>query len=305
MFNRRQFLGALSVAAAGPLMAVTPPAAQAFPISCNAYNWNTFYGRQGKNWGEDMEACMADLAKTGIKAYEPGLKNAQEAEKLRPFLKKYGIAMPSVYVNSTLHEAHEAEKSIALVLEIADVVKALGTKIIVTNPSPIQWSGTELKNDAQLIVQAQSMEKLGEALRQRGLTLAYHTHDVELRAGAREFHHVMLNTTPENVSFCFDVHWVYRGSSNSQVAVFDVLKLYAKRIVELHIRQSVAGIWSETFGAGDIDYPRLVQELKASKVRPLLVIEQCVEAKTPNTMDGVQAHIKDLAAVKSVFAPIR
>ena len=301
MTNRRQFLSVLSGVAVAPLLATVPPA---FPISCNSYNWITFYGRQNKNWGADSDACMADLAKTGIKAYEPGLSSVQEARNLGPFLKKYGIAMPSVYVNSVLHEAKEAEKSIASVLEIAEVVKALGTKIIVTNPNPIKWGGPEIKNDAELIVQAQSMEKLGKALRQRGLTLAYHTHDVELRAGAREFHHVMLNTTPENVSFCFDVHWVYRGSSNSQVAVFDVLKLYGKRIVELHVRQSVGGVWSETFGEGDIDYARLARQLKALDLRPLVVIEQCVEDKTPNTMDGVQAHIKDLAAVKSIFAQI-
>lgn len=65
------------------------------------------------------------------------------------------------------------------------------------------------------------MEKLGIALRER-ITLAYHTHAPEFLAGAEEFHHVMLNTSPENVSFCFDVHWVFRGSVDSNVAVFDV-----------------------------------------------------------------------------------
>jgi inosose dehydratase len=299
--NRRQFL---ATAAALPILAATQPQV-AFPISCNAYNWNTFYGRQGRSWGQDLDACLADLAKTGIKAYEPSLNNPEEVQQLAPYLKKHGIAMPSIYVNSTLHNADEAEKSIAAILATAKAVKPLGTKIIVTNPNPIKWNGAELKNDAELMVQAQSMEKLGKALRALGLTLAYHTHDMELKAGAREFHHVMLNTTPQNVSFCFDVHWVYRGSANSQVAVFDVLKLYGKRISELHIRQSVGGVWAETFTAqGDIDYPRLVQELKKMGVRPHLVIEQCVEKNTPNTMDGVQAHISDLAAIKSTFAPL-
>jgi inosose dehydratase len=272
-----------------------------FPISCNAYNWTTFYRRQNKQWGQDLEVNLSELAQTGIKAYEPGLENAEDVRRLAPFLKKYGISMPSVYVNSVLHKADEAEKSIATVLSIADEVVKLGTKIMVTNPSPIKWGGTEIKSDAELITQAQSMEKLGIALKKKGLILAYHTHDVELRAGAREFHHVLQNTTPVNVSFCFDIHWVYRGSSDSQVAVFDVLKMYGNRVVELHIRQSVNGIWSETFGAGDIDYQRFAQELQRLKIRPHLVIEQCIEAQTPNTMDGVAAHIKDLAMVKTIF----
>ena len=74
--------------------------------------------------------------------------------------------------------------------------------------------------------------------------------------------------------------------------------------VELHIRQSVNGVWSETVGAGDIDYQRFANELKTMNMRPHLVIEQCIETKTPNTMDGKEAHIKDLVMIKKIFKPI-
>jgi inosose dehydratase len=306
MTNRRQFLN--SVAGFTALTALTTQNNKAkgfkFPISCNAYNWTTFYKRQKKTWGENLDACIAEFAKTGIKAYEPGLNTAKEAADLIFVLKKYNIAMPSIYVNSVMHKAEEVEKSIQNVLAIADEAKTYGTKIVVTNPSPIKWNSEELKSDEQLQIQAAAMERLGAALKQKGMILAYHTHAPEFLAGAREFHHVMLNTSPQHVSFCFDVHWVFRGSSNSKVAVFDVLKLYAKRIVELHVRQSVDGVWSETFGDGDIDYPRLVRELKAMKVYPHIVIEQCIEDKTPNTMTGLEAHIKDIALFEKTFAPL-
>jgi inosose dehydratase len=275
-----------------------------FPISCNAYNWTTFYKRENRIWGADMNTCLAEFSKTGIKAYEPSIENAGQALALIPLLKKYEISMPSVYVNSVVHRQEEVENSIKNVLAIADEVARYGTKIMVTNPSPIRWGGEELKSDDQLIIQAAAMERLGTALREKGITLAYHTHAPEFLAGAREFHHVMLNTRPENVSFCFDVHWVFRGSVDSQVAVFDVLKLYGKRVVELHVRQSLNGIWTETFGEGDIDYTRLVKELKAMNVFPHIVIEQCVEAKTPHTMTGLEAHIKDRLAVEKTFAPL-
>ncbi len=306
MTNRRQFIH--SVAGLTALTALTTSTSKGkgfkFPISCNAYNWTTFYKRQKKTWGENLDACIAEFAKTGIKAYEPSLNNAKEAHDLIAVLKKYNIAMPSIYVNSVMHKADEVEKSIQNVLAIADEAKIYGTKIVVTNPSPIKWGSEELKSDEQLQTQAAAMERLGTTLKQKGMILAYHTHAPEFLAGAREFHHVMLNTSPQYVSFCFDVHWVFRGSSNSKVAVFDVLKLYAKRIVELHVRQSVDGIWSETFGEGDIDYPRLVRELKAMKIYPHIVIEQCIEDKTPNTMTGLEAHIKDIAIFEKTFAPL-
>ncbi len=113
---------------------------------------------------------------------------------------------------------------------------------------------------------------------------------------------MLLASDPKNVSLCLDAHWVYRGSGNSQVALFDVVRLYGKRIVELHIRQSKNGIWQETFTDGDLDYRRLASDLKAQSIRPLLVLEQCLEKGSPNTMGPVEAHRQDVAYAKSVFA---
>jgi inosose dehydratase len=47
---------------------------------------------------------------------------------------------------------------------------------------------------------------------------------------------------------CFDAHWLYRGASNSEVAVFDIARLYADRIIELHVRQSKDDVWTEVLG---------------------------------------------------------
>lgn len=299
--NRRNFLSVLPALLLTAFAQISKP--DTYPIAANDYNWITFYKREGKVWGGDaLEQNIAEVAKTGIKAFEPNIGDKAMALKYIGALKKHGISMPSIYVGSILHEAEEIEKSIIKILDIADVVKSYGTKIIVTNPNPIKWGTNQLKSDAQLQLQAAAMERLGSELRKKGLKLAYHTHDVELKAGAREFHHILLNTTPQNVSFCFDVHWVYRGTENSEAAVFDVLKLYGKRIAELHIRQSVKGIWSETFSAeGDIDYRRLVRELSAMNIRPHVVIEQCLEGNSPHTMDAVEAHRQDLSATKETF----
>ncbi len=305
--TRREFLKTVTIVSTLP--AITPSSAQyqaayPFPISSNSYNWFTFYKRNGETWGKDWDACMKVYAQTGLKAYEGNFSSVDEVVALAPFLKKYAIQMPSLYVNSTLHTKEESDKSIESILKITEASKKLGTKIVVTNPSPIRWGGEEIKSDDQLRTQASNLEKLGLELRKAGMSLAYHIHDVELRAGAREFHHMLLNTSSENVGFCFEVHWIYRGTSNSEVAVFDMLKLYGKRIIEVHIRQSVNGIWSETFGEGDINYRKIVEEIKKVGVKPHLVIEQCIEEKTPNTMNVVEAHITNLNAVKEIFKPL-
>ncbi len=281
------------------LLAEAPP--KALPIGCNQYTWNTFYQRENRAWTANLDASLAEFASTGLKAYEPSFTNADEVKTLLPLLTKHGLTMHSLYVNSTLHRADEAAKSLASVLAIADAARPAGAKLIVTNPSPIKWGGPENKSDDELAEQARNLDRLGAELKKRGLTLAYHTHDVELRAAAREFHHMLLATDPAHVSLCLDAHWVYRGAGNSQVALFDVVKLYGKRVVEIHLRQSVGGVWGETFGAGDIDYARLAAALKSQGVRPYLVLEQCLEKASPNTMNGVQAHRADLAYATQLF----
>ncbi len=299
--ERRHFLQSLAGGAVLPSLALTTQKEKYLPVSCNQYSWITFYKREGRDWLDDLDQNLAALAETGITAYEPAFTDAGEVVKLLPLLKKYQLTMPSVYVNSVLHKSEEAEKSIQGVIAIAKALKPADTKIIVTNPSPLGWGSPLNKSDSELIEQAKNMDRLGAALKAYGMTLAYHTHDVELRVAAREFHHMLQATRPENVSLCLDVHWVYRGSGDSQVALFDIIKMYGKRIVELHIRQSKNGIWQEAFGDGDIDYTRLVKMLTDIKVRPHLVLEQCLEKQSPKTMDAIAAHKADLAAVNKIF----
>lgn len=301
MKSRREFLSAVGSASLLPLISTISNKDLQLPISCNSYTWLTFYRREGKEWWNEPDGCAVEFLQSGLRAYEPSLSSAEDAKQMIAVLKKHNILLPSIYVGTVLHKPDEGLKSIETVLAIAREVKKYNTRIIVTNPTPIQWGGTAVKSDAELLEQSSNMERLGSELRKMDLILAYHTHDTEMLAGAREFHHMLQNTTPENVSFCFDVHWMYRGSQNSSLAVFNTLKMYGSRVVELHIRQSVDGVWSETFGKGDIDYERFAAELKKMKVSPHLVLEQCIEERSPKTTSAVEAHKIDLKEVKRIF----
>ena len=230
-----------------------------------------------------------DKAQARVQALLGTIDNLRKKlAKREDLIAKHEIAVKSFYVNSVLHDAEEVSKSMDLVLAIGEAAHSLGAEIIVTNPSPIQWGGPENKSDKQLMHQAQALEKLGKELKNIGLTLAYHNHDAEMREGAREFHH-MLSTDPEYVSLCLDSHWIYRGTGNSTVALFDIIELYRDRIVELHLRQSRRGTWTETFGTGDIDYSRLAADLEKHKMQPLVVMEQAVEEGTPHHLHSIEA----------------
>ncbi len=302
--SRRSFLKTSAVVGAAALVDSLPAIAapKKLHLATNQYPWGTFYGREGRNFNASLDKGLAEIAKSGLDGYEPLVTSPGQIDRLGPLLKKHGLAMRSLYVNSTLHETGVADKSIGEVLAIAKKAKQTGTKIIVTNPSPIRWGGPENKDDAQLKVQANAMDKLGSELRKRGMILGYHNHDIEMRNAAREFHHMMVGTDPRNVTLCLDAHWIYRGAGNSSVALFDILKLYGRRVTELHLRQSKDGVWTEAFGEGDIDYQRLAEYLLRINVKPLLVMEQAVEAKTPKTMDAVEAHRKSDLYARRIFA---
>ena len=271
-------------------------------LSSNEYSWTVFYQRENRNFKSSLETALGDLTRSGLNGLEPAVQNLEELDKLGPLLKKNSLEMRSVYVNSTLHDRGMVDESIVKILAIAEKAKSYGTRIIVTNPSPIRWGGPENKDDTQLGIQAAALNQLGQRLGAMGLKLAYHNHDIELRNAAREFHHMMVGTDAGLVSFCLDAHWIYRGSGNSSVALFDVLQLYGRRVVEVHLRQSVNNVWSETLDQGDIDYPTLANRLISLGIKPHLVMEIAVESGTPRTMDPVEAHRRSSEYARRVFA---
>jgi inosose dehydratase len=304
--DRRGFLATATAATLAGSAAAALGADPPLEVSTNTYPWGTFASRDGRTFDQRSDETLAAIASAGFTGYEPAFTSVEELDGLGPRLQAHGLRMPSLYVNSTLHDEARAAASIEQALAIARRAATLGVRTIVTNPSPIRWGGPENKTDAQIRSQAGALDRLGAQLRALGITLAYHNHDIELRLGAREFHHMLTATDPAHVSFCLDAHWVFRGCGDSQVALFDVLERYGDRVVELHLRQSKDGVWAEAFTAeGDIDYARLAEWLRRRKVRPRLTLEQAVEAKSPKTLDAVTAHRQGLAVVRSLFSDSR
>lgn len=299
---------ALRRVAAGAAVTLVSPALRALAgedrlhLATNAYSWHVFYEREGRDFGASLDDGLGEVKASGIDGYEPGAGGPDDLRRLGPLLRKHGLEMRSVYVNSTLHTQEDAEKSLAHILAIAREARPLGARIFVTNPNPIRWGGVENKDDQQLRTQAEALNRIGRELRGLGITLAYHNHDIELRQAAREFHHMLAGTHPRWVTLCLDAHWVFRGSGNSQVALFDIVRLYGSRVTELHLRQSTQGTWSETLGPGDIDYDALAAALRrAGSRRPHLVLEVAVEKGTPRTMGTVEAHRRSAAFARQVF----
>lgn len=302
---RRTFIRTISVAGAGIALSNNLASAlhhaNANQIACQQYTWFSYFRRDGLQWNHNNAESWKSFLDAGFRGYEPSFNSEHEVSQFSVQSATYGIWSRSMYLNSSLHEPELVEKSMDEVLEIARAAHTSGIRIVVTNPVPIRWGGLENKSDEQLTTQSLALNVLGKRLKSIGMTLAYHNHDAEMREGAREFHHMLMGTDPEFVKLCLDPHWIFRGSGNSEVALFDIVEMYADRVVEVHLRQSENGIWSEVFGEGDIDYDRLNKVLKKKGIHPLIVLEQAVEEGTPHTMPAVQAIAKSLNFASRIF----
>ena len=263
------------------------------PISTNTYPWRTHARRsnEGDRYSPTSLETMRAIRDANLTAFEPIVDSPQQLVGMAEKMAECSLSMPTIYVNSVLHDAGRVDASIENVLETAAAAHDLGTRICVTNPSPIRWGGDEDKDDDQLRLQAKSLDRLGEGLANLGVTLAYHNHDAELRQGGREFHHMLTATDPDVVKLCFDSHWIFRGCGDSELAVMDAIAHYGPRTVELHLRQSTEGIYDEKFSLqGDLNYVAIAASLASVADNPIMVLEQAVEPGTPQTLAAVAAH---------------
>jgi inosose dehydratase len=201
-----------------------------------------------------------------------------------------------MYSGGVVHKQDQIDATVKKVMGVARRARNAGTRIIVLDP------GGARKTDDELQTQAQGMNRLGKELASLGMTLAYHHHSTAMHDNARELHHTLGETDPKFVTYCLDMHWVYRGSGNSQDMVAHVLKRYASRVSELHLRQSVDNVWSETFGEGDIDHAVIAARLLSIGVKPHLVLEQAVEKNTPHKLSALEANRRSCQYVRKLFA---
>jgi len=248
-------------------------------LSVECYIWTQYFKSHQETLATGEEQALRDTHAAGYQRMELSgdFFKPEVREHTRDLLATYALKPESVYASSALHEVPAAEKSITTVLELADFLKPLGTRVIVTNPSPKPNQGR--KTDDELKTQVHYINQLGSELQRRGMKLLLHHHTPELRDNAREWWYEMEHTNHKTVGACVDVHWAYRGGQE----VMPFLRRVGARVEDLHLRNSQHGVWMEDFGPGDIDYSQVAEYLHQINYQGLLVVELAYEKDTAIT----------------------
>ncbi len=278
MTRRELVLGSVAMAAWG--------AESGSRLSVEGYIFQQYAARQKKSLGEALGEVIPMARAAGFRNVE--LNQAFFAGELRAktldLLHSNGLRMPSVYVGGVMHEAEAAAKSTELALEIAAVCKPFGCTGVVNNPSP-KPKGEE-KTDAELALQGELLNKLGGSLKDAGFQLRIHNHTPEMVSGAREFRSTLRTTDPKKVAICLDLDWVRQGDQDP----YALLREAGRRVTEIHVRNAKDKLWLETFEDGDVDYRRVVTEMRGQRQTPLIVVELAWRDNTAITR-GLQENL--------------
>jgi inosose dehydratase len=247
-------------------------------IGTQLYVWSQVCRRDGASLEERLVPVLAEAAAAGFEAVEPTLTmcaSLELRERLRDSLTSNGLQAPSFYVGGTFHEETAFQQDLAATLPLARVAAEMGCGALCINPS-VKREG---KSDEELQTQIRNLNRMGAALRELGMRLWLHNHDPEMREDGRELRRTLDETDPACVGYCADVHWIFRGGGDP----YEYLERYGSRVGSLHVRNSRAGIWSEDFGEGDIDYGRVRRILDRHGFAGPIYVELAIEAETPQT----------------------
>jgi len=265
-------------------------------LGTQLYGWGQVYNARGQELADHYEEVLGSIAGMGMETVEASLDRSarEKVGEWAQMLRNHGLRPASMYSGGALHGAEPAAATIREVVAAGKAMAEAGFFVLNLNPDPI---GRE-KTDEELEIQAEALERLGRELKGLGIALGLHNHTPEMVSEGREFHHNLRATDPGTVGLCLDVHWCYRGGADPYM----IYEEYKDRIVSLHVRQSINGVWAEDFCEGDLDYRPLMRSLVERNFAGPVLIELALEEGTPQTRDVVENHRRSLEYLKSLIA---
>jgi inosose dehydratase len=294
MLTRRRFLQSTALAA---LAAQLPRAAEpkSILIGSQLYGWGQYYARDKKPFNVDeVLSALRDMGYDYAEHSTDPTNLAQASASFAEKLRAKGLKTISMYSGGRLHDEKGADTAEKFA-KAAKNFREAGFTILVCNPDPIGRAKTE----AELETQAKNLTLAGAELKKAGVTLALHHHTPEFVNNAAEYHSNFKKTNANDVGFCYDVHWVYRGGN---IQPPEALRDYGNRVATWHLRQSRDKVWWEDLDTGDIDYAWVAKYANKHGLPRNYTVELALENATRITRSGVENHHRSLEFVRKTMA---
>ncbi len=245
--------------------------------------------------GDDipLETCLAEARAAGYAGIELGRKFPRSAAELRPILARHGLALVSGWYGAELR-TRSAKAELAAVEPHLELLADMGCRVMVfaeESQSVQGRRGVPLSRrprlgEADWPRYGEALTEVAEALRSRGVRLAFHHHMGTVVETEAEVDRLMA-VTGEAVGLLLDTgHLAYAGADVAGVA-----RRHARRIVHVHCKDVrpavlaearrrdwsfleavVAGVFTVP-GDGAVDYPPVLRILREAGYDGWLVVE--------------------------------
>jgi inosose dehydratase len=287
----------LFYAAGAGVLAAAEPGSR---LSVEAYIFQQYAAREKKPLAGVIDEVIPFARDAGFKNIELNQEffTGDLRDRVLELLRSNGLSMPSVYVGGTLHQPKPADAAIQRALAIAEICRPFGCQAVVTNPSP--KSGGAAKTDDELRIETQSLDRMGQALLEKGFQLRVHHHTPEMMNNAREWRYILNNTNPRYASLCIDIDWVHQGGQDP----LSLLGEAGKRVSEIHVRNSKNKLWLEAVEDGDVDYRQIAAYFASAEIYPLIVVELAYRDNTVITRSLAEDLKRSRVYTERVFAKV-
>jgi len=206
----------------------------------------------------DLEGTLRSVAALGYREVELAGLPGVTAQAMHASFKRHGLDVPS------MHAGYDSlQRGLDAVLEEA---RMLGANYLVC-PS-VDAEERKTAEDWKRV--CQTLNTVGQAVRSRGLVLAYHNHDFEFVPygdGKTPFHLLMTETDPRDVKLELDVYWVAKAGLDP----VQYLKDGRDRILLVHLKDLASDGSTVEVGAGVLDFERIVRTALLAGVRHFFV----------------------------------
>lgn len=249
---------------------------------------------------DQMQEAGYEGTELGPYGYFPTDPNVLRAE-----LSRRQLQLVTAFVPIPLSEPEHFEKGLAHIARVADLLCALGASLLVLadalHPTRMERAGRVAPEDGLTETQWRDavalLHRAAQLCRARGLRVAFHHHAGTFVETPEEVERLCALTDPELIGLCLDTgHYVY-GGGDPVAAV----RKYGQRIWHVHAKDVTASVLARLrrepiafleavregvfcpLGEGLVDFPALLQELKACGYTGWIVVEQDVD---PSRSEG-------------------
>jgi len=298
--NRRHFLKSVSLAT-GSLMAgsylqqafaSTNQAAK--PVNVYAHLW-AYASHYPPDWDctpilDDVFSDLKYAGYAGIEVMEPILKHEGGVDRLKQLIAKHHIPVSGTSYYGDMWDKAQQQKILEDLENVLERLHAVrGTMIGLT-----VGDAKRMKTEAELDVQAETLQKLLPICAKNNITPNLHNHTFEVTNNLHDLKGTMARL-PE-FKLGPDLNWLIRGG----VDPVWFIKEYGHKMVYMHIRdQDASGKWTEAVGTGATDFKAIANALKDINYKGNAAVELAFDEppKNPVREDWKQSR----AFVKQTF----